>query len=98
MQLLPGRTWRAIRHIAEKQKVRRNGYVIPKSAEQIAALHTRLSIARQNRTEQPFAGNHHTADAKLHISVANLHARGHTIAAIAERNCIAEAEVEKILK
>ena len=97
MELLPGRTWRAIGHIAEKQKVHRNGYVIPKSAKQAAALHAKLSTARGNRTEQPFAGKHHTADAKLAISASNLHARGHSIADIAVRNRIAEGEVEKIL-
>ena len=97
MQLLPGRTWRAICCIAGKQKVHRNGRLIPMSEEQMAILHAKFSIARQNRTDAPFAGNHHTADAKLHISVSNLFARGHSIADIAERNCIAEKEVANIL-
>lgn len=98
MQLLPGRTWRSIGHQAEKQEIRRNGYIIPKSAKQAAALHAKLSTARSNRTEQPFAGKHHTADAKLAISASNLHARGHSIADIAVRNRIAEAEVKKIIE
>ncbi|MGB7532984.1 MAG: hypothetical protein WA977_08450 [Halobacteriota archaeon] len=98
MQRLPGRTWRAIYHIAEKQKVHRNWRDIPLSEEEIVALHAKLSTARGNRTGQPFAGNHHTADAKLAISVSNLHARGHSIADIAKRNGIAEKEVEKIIK
>ena len=97
MQLLPGRTWGGIGHQAVKQEVRRNGYIIPKSAKQAAALHAKLSTARSNRTEQPFAGKHHTADAKLAISASNLHARGYSIADIAVRNRIAEGEVEKIL-
>lgn len=95
MQLLPGRTWRSIGHQAEKQEIRRNGYIIPKSAKQAAALHAKLSTARSNRTEQPFAGKHHTADAKLAISASNLHARGHSIADIAVRNRIAEKEVAR---
>ena len=98
MQRLPGRTWRAIYHIAEKQKVHRNWRDIPLSEEEIVALHARMSTARGNRIGQPFAGNHHTADAKLAISVSNLHARGHSIADIAKRNGIAEKEVEKIIK
>ena len=98
MQLLPGRTWRSIGHIAEKQKVHRNGYIIPKSAKQAAALHAKLSTARGNRTDEPFAGKHHSVTARLHISVSNLHTRGHSIADIAVRNRIAEAEVKKILK
>ena len=97
MQLLPGRTWRSIGHQAEKQEVHRNGYVIPKSAKQAAALHAKLSTARCNRTDEPFAGNHHSADAKLRISVSNLHTRGHSIADIAVRNRIAEKEVVKII-
>jgi len=98
MQRLPGRTWRAIYHIAEKQKVHRNWRDIPLSEEEIVALHARMSTARGNRIGQPFAGNHHTADAKLAISVSNLHARGHCIAYIAVRNGIAKKEVKKILK
>ena len=81
---------------AERYDFHRNRS-IPKSKEQIAALHAKMSTARSNRTQQPFAGKHHTADAKLAISVSNLHARGHSIADIAKRNRIAEAEVEKII-
>jgi len=98
MQRLPGRTWRAIYHIAEKQKVHRNWRDIPLSEEEIVALHARMSTARGNRIGQPFAGNHHTADAKLAISVSNLHARGHSIADIAKRNGIAEKEVKKLIE
>jgi len=98
MQRLPGRTWRAIYHIAEKQKVHRNWRDIPLSEEEIVALHAKLSTARGNRTGQPFAGKHHDADAKLAISVSNLHARGHSIADIAKRNGIAEKEVKKLIE
>ena len=97
MRLLPGRTWKAIMGAAERFGFHRNRS-IPKSKEEKAALRAKMSTARGNRTEEPFAGQHHTADAKLHISVANLHARGHTIAAIAERNGIAEKEVVKIIE
>ena len=98
MQLLPGRTWCAIYHIAEKQKLHRNWRDIPLSEEEIVALHTRLSIARGNRTGAPFAGKHHSAEGKLHLSVGILHAFGHSIAAIAKRNGIAEKEVKKIIE
>lgn len=96
MKLLPGRTWRTIGNTAEKYGIHRNRN-ITKTEEEIAALHTKMSVARGKRTEQPFAGKHHTAETKLAISVANLHARGHSIADIAKRNRIAEKVVEKIL-
>ena len=98
LQLLPGRTWRAIYHIAEKQALHRNWRDILLSEEEIVALHTRLNIARDNRTGAPFAGKHHSAEGKLHLSVGILHAFGHSNAAIALRNRIAEAEVKKILE
>ena len=95
MRLLPGRTWGAIYHIAEQQEVHRNRYAVPLSKKEKKALCAKF--ARGNRTKQPFADKHHTADAKLRISVSNLHTRGHSIADIAERNGIAEKEVKKIL-
>ena len=98
MHLLPGRTWRAIGHIAEKQKVHRHRHDIPKSPERTATTHANCSIARCNRTKQPFAGKHHTTEAKLHISVSNLHASGHSIADIAGRNHITETEVKNIIE
>ena len=97
MQRLPGRTWRAIMGAAERYDFHRNRS-IPKSEGQKAALHAKMSIARGNRIGQPFADKHHSADAKLAISVSNLHARGHSVADIAWRNGIAEAEVKKIIK
>jgi AraC-like DNA-binding protein len=97
MQLLPGRTWKAITDAAERYGFHRNSD-IPKTEAEIAAMRVRLSIARASRTGPPFAGNHHTADAKLAISVSNLHARGHSIADIAKRNGIAEKEVKKIIE
>ena len=98
MQLLPGRTWRAIYHIAEKQKVHRNWRDILLSEEGQAAFCAKMSIARDNRTGAPFAGKHHSAEGKLHLSVGILHAFGHSIAAIAKRNGIAEKEVKKIIE
>ena len=82
---------------AERYDFHRNRS-IPKSEGQKAALHAKMSIARDNRTGAPFAGKHHTAKAKLHISVSNLHARGHSIGDIAKRNGIAEKEVKKIIE
>lgn len=98
MQLLPGRTWRGIGHAAEKQELHRNWCEIPLSKEEITALHTRLSIARGKRTDAPFAGNHHTADARLAISVSNLYTRGHSIADIARRNGITKKKVKEIIE
>lgn len=98
MRLLPGRTWRAIQHFAEKQKIHRNWHNIPKSKAQKEALYTKLSLARGNRTKQPFAGKRHSAEAKIHISVSNLYARGHSIEDIAQRNGIAKEEVTGIIE
>jgi len=97
MRLLPGRTWKAIMGAAERYVVRRNRDDVPKTKKQKAALHAKMCTARQNRTDAPFGGKHHTADAKLHISVSNLHTRGHSIADIAMRVGIAKKEVKKIL-
>jgi len=97
MQLLPGRTWKAIMDAAERYGPHRD-CDIPKTEAEMAAMRVRLSIARASRTGPPFAGKHHDADAKLAISVSNLHARGHSIADIAKRNGIAEKEVEKMIK
>ena len=96
-QLLPGRTWKAIKGAADRFGFARNRD-IPMSDANRAAMHVRLCIARASRTGAPFAGKHHTADAKLAISVSNLHARGHSIADIAQRNRIAEKEVKKMLE
>lgn len=100
MRLLPGRTWRSIVHQAETQKIHRPHYGATRNKKYLAELHTTLSNARQNRASgyAPFAGKHHTADAKLHISVSNLHTRGHSIADIAERNGIPEKEVREIIE
>ena len=100
MHLLPGRPWRGIVNQAGKQKIHRPHYGTVRSAEYLAELHTTLSTARTNRTDgyAPFAGKQHSAESKLHISVSNLHARGHSIADIAERNRIAEKEVVKIIE
>ena len=97
MQLLPGRTWKAITGAAHRYGFSRNGD-ITQTPEQKAAMLAHLDIARGLRTGPPFAGKHHSADAKLAISVSNLHARGHSIAAIAKRNGIAEAEVKKMIE
>ena len=97
LQLLPGRTWKAIKGAADRFGFARNRD-IPMSEAETAALHARLSLARASRTDAPFAGHHHTAEGKVAISVSNLHARGHSIADIALRNCIAEKEVKKRIK
>lgn len=96
-QLLPGRTWKAITGAADRYGFVRNRD-IPMSEAEEAAMLSQMTLARASRTAPPFAGKHHSADAKLAISIANLHARGHCIAAIADRNGIAEKEVKKILK
>ena len=108
MRLLPGRTWGAIYHIAEQQEVHRNRRNIPKSKAQKEALHAKLSIARSNRTKQPFAGKHHStppfagkrhsAEARMRISVSNLYARGHSIVDIAQRKGIAKEKVVSIIE
>ena len=100
MKLLPGRTWRAIGYQAEIQEIHRPRYGSVRSEEYLAELHITLSNARQNRTDghAPFAGNHHSAAAKLAISVSNLYTRGHSIEDIAERNHISETEVKRIIK
>ena len=97
MKLLPGRTWKAITDAAERFGFVRDSNT-PKSEAEEAAMRVRLSIARAARTGPPFAGKHHSAEGKLHISVGNLHARGHSNAAIAQRNGTAEQEVKKILE
>ena len=100
MRLLPGRTWRAIGHQAEIQGIPRPHYGSIRNKEYLAELHITLSNARQNRTSghAPFAGKQHSTESKLHISVSNLYTRGHSITDIAERNSIAEKEVEKIIE
>lgn len=97
MKLLPGRTWKAITDAAERFGFVRDSNT-PKSEAEEAAMRVRLSIARAARTGPPFAGKHHDAEGKLHISVSNLHARGHSIADIAKRNGIAEKEVKKLIE
>ena len=97
LKLLPGRTWRAVGHAAEKQKLSR-GHGIPKTEKEKAALHTKMRIARGKRAEEPFAGKHHTAETKLAISVTNLFVRGHGITDIAHRKGISKMEVKGILE
>ena len=99
MRLLPGRTWRAIVHQAETQEVRRPHYDTVRSKEYLAELHITLSTARTNRTSghAPFAGKRHSADAKLAISISNLHARGHSIEDIAERHWLTYPQVSRII-
>lgn len=98
--LLPGRTWRSIGHQAEKQEIYRPHYGTLRSKEYLVELHTTLSNARQNRTSgyAPFAGKHHSIEAKQAISISNLHTRGHNIADIAKRNGIAKEKVMAIIE
>jgi len=98
MQLLPGRTWRAIGHIANEKLRLNRSHDIPKSEEEKAALHTKMSIGRGKRIVQPFAGKHHTAETRVAISVSGLYIRGHSIKDIANRKDISEKEVVKIIK
>ena len=100
MRLLPGRTWRAICHVAEKQEIHRPRYGTTRSEEYLTELHTTLSIARTNRTSgyAPFVGKHHSAEAKLAISVSNLFIRGHSIKDIAKRKHITETKVKEIIE
>ena len=100
IQLLPGRTWRAIVHQAEIQEVHRPHYGTTRSAEYLAELHITLSTARTNRTSghAPFAGKQHSAKSTLHISVSNLYTRGHCSEYIAKAKGITEEEVEKIIE
>ena len=96
IQLLPGRAWRNICRAAEKRGMHRKHYATLRSEQFLKELHSKLSIARRNR--KPFAGCHHSSEAKLRISVSNLFTRGHSIADIAERKGITEKEVKKILE
>ena len=100
LKLLPGRSWRAIGHAAEKRKIYHPHYGFIRSKEYLAELHTTLSIARQNRTlgYAPFTGKHHSTAAKLAISVSNLRTRGYAIACIARRNGVTEKEVRDIIE
>jgi len=100
MQLLPGRTWRTICNTASKYDVHRPRYGTTRSAGYLKFLHDRLSIARRRRTAgyAPFAGNHHSADAKLRISVSNLYARFNCVADIAALHGITEKEVREIIE
>ena len=100
MQLLPGRTWRAIVHQAEIQEVRRPHYNTVRSKQYLAELHITLSNARQNRTSghAPFAGKQHSTESKLHISVSNLYTRGHCSEYIAKAKNITVEEVKKIIE
>lgn len=59
-------------------------------------LHDKLSIARKNR--KPFAGCHHSSEAKINISVSNLFTRGHSIVDIAKRKDITEKGIRKIIE
>jgi len=100
LELLLGRTWRAICNTAQKHEIRRPRYGTVRSTDYLKSLHDKLSTARRNRTGgyAPFAGNHHSADAKLRISVSNLHTRGHSIAEIVRRKGIADGDVKGIIK
>ena len=96
IQLLPGRAWRNICRAAENRGLHRKHYATLRSEQFLKELHNKLSIARRNR--KPFAGCHHSSEAKLRISVSNLFTRGHGIADIAKRKGITEKEVKKILE
>ena len=96
IQLLPGRAWRNICRAAEKRGLHRKHYATLRSEQFLKELHNKLSIARKNR--KPFAGCHHSSEAKLRISVSNLFTRGHDIGDIAERKSITERGVKKILE
>ena len=99
MQLLPGRTWKAITDAAERfGGSHRSRHDTPKSPERTAITHVNYSIARGKRIKQPNAGKRYTAEEKLHNSVRNLHTRGHSIADIAARKGVAEKEVKKIIE
>ena len=95
-RLLPGRGWRSICRAAEKRELHRKHYGTQRSEQFLEELHDKLSIARQNR--KPFAGCHHSLEAKISISVSNLFTRGHSIADIAERKDITEKEVRGIIE
>ena len=96
IQLLPGRGWRSICRAAEKREIHRKHYGTLRSKQFLKELHDKLSIARQKR--KPFAGCHHSLEAKISISVSNLFTRGHSISDIAERKDITEKEVKGILE
>ena len=100
MKLLPGRTWRAISHQAEKQEIHRSRYGSTRSKEYLAELHIILSTARTNRIDghAPFTGRQHNSAAKLAISVSNLYARFHCVADIAALKGITEKEVRDIIE
>jgi len=100
MQLLPGRTWRTICNTANAYGIVRPRYTISRSKEYLEFLHDRLSIARRRRIAgyAPFAGNQHSADAKLRISVSNLYARFNCVADIAALHGITEKEVREIIE
>jgi len=100
MQLLPGRTWRTICNTANAYGIARPRYTIPRSKQYLKFLHERLSIARRRRTTgyAPFKGNHHSAEAKLAISVSNLYVRFNCVADIAALHGITEKEVMEIIE
>lgn len=96
IQLLPGRGWRSICRAAEKRGLHRKHYGTQRSEQFLKELHNKLSIARQNR--KPFAGCHHSPEAKISISVSNLFTRGHSIADIVGRNGITGKKVKEIIE
>ena len=96
IRLLPGRPWRSICRAAEKRGLHRKHYGTLRSKQFLKGLHDKLSIARQDR--KPFAGCRHSLEAKISISVSNLHTRGHSIADIAERKDITEKEAKRIIE
>lgn len=100
LKLLSGRTWRTICNTAQKQEIHRPHYGTTRSEEYLTELHTTLSNARTNRTSgyAPFIGKHHSAEAKLAISVSNLFTGGHSIKDIAKRNYITEMKVKEIIE
>ena len=95
-ELLPGRAWRNICRAAEKRGIHREHYGTKRSEQFLKELHDKLSNARENR--KPFAGCHHSPEAKLRISVSNLFTCGHSIEDIAVRKNITEAKVKKIIE
>lgn len=96
IQLLPGRGWRSICRAAEKRGLHRKHYGTQRSEQFLEELHDKLSIARKNR--KPFAGCHHSPEAKINISVSNLFTRGHSIVDIAKRKDITEKGIRKIIE
>lgn len=95
-ELLPRRAWRNICRAAEKRGIHREHYGTKRSEQFLKELHDKLSNARENR--KPFAGRHHSPEAKLCISVSNLYAHFNCVADIAALKGITEKEVRDIIE